>query len=54
MQLTLANQQLKESYEQIILRDKKIIAHQEQIKQQNFKLLAASSLKSQFLASISH
>ncbi|MFO0172542.1 MAG: sensor histidine kinase, partial [Aphanizomenon sp.] len=41
-------------YEQIILRDKKIIAHQEQIKQQNFKLLAASSLKSQFLASISH
>jgi signal transduction histidine kinase len=54
MQLTLANQQLKENYEQIILRDKKIIAHQEQIKQQNFKLLAASSLKSQFLASISH
>jgi signal transduction histidine kinase len=53
-QLTLANQQLKESREQIILRDKKIIAHQEQIKQQNFKLLAASSLKSQFLASISH
>ncbi|MBD2675098.1 hybrid sensor histidine kinase/response regulator, partial [Aphanizomenon flos-aquae FACHB-1416] len=54
MQLTLANQQLKENYEQIILRDKKIIAHQEQIKQQNFKLLAASSLKLQFLASISH
>ena len=54
MQLSLANQQLKESREQLILHQKELAAQQQHIKQQNFQLLAASSLKSIFLASISH
>ena len=54
IQLKLANQQLQESREQLILQQKELIAHQQHIKQQNFKLLAASSLKSLFLATISH
>lgn len=54
MQLGLANQQLKESREQLILQQKELAAQQQHIKQQNFQLLAASSLKSTFLASISH
>jgi signal transduction histidine kinase len=54
MQLKLANQQIQESREQLISQQKELIAQQQHIKQQNFKLLAVSSLKSAFLATISH
>ncbi len=54
MQLNLANQQLKQNHEQLILQQKELTAQQQHIKQQNLKILDASSLKSLFLATISH
>jgi signal transduction histidine kinase len=54
MQLNLANQQLKESREQLILQQKEFIAQQQHIQEQNLNILEASSLKSLFLATISH
>jgi len=54
MRLDLVNQQLKESREQLVLQQKELTAQQQQIKQQNLKLLEISSLKSLFLATISH
>lgn len=54
VRLDLANQQLKESREQLILQQKELAAQQQHIKQQNLKILEISSLKSLFLATISH
>ena len=54
MQLNLANQQLKESREQLILQQKEFTAQQQHIKEQNLNVLEVSSLKSLFLATISH
>ncbi|MTJ49841.1 ATP-binding protein [Dolichospermum sp. UHCC 0259] len=54
VRLDLANQQLKECREQLVLQQKELTAQQQHIKQQNFKILAISSLKSLFLATISH
>ncbi|MEI6442450.1 MAG: ATP-binding protein [Nostocales cyanobacterium ELA583] len=54
VKLSLVNQQLQESREQLIVQQKELTAQQQHIKQQNFQLLEASSLKSVFLATISH
>ncbi|MDZ8085500.1 MAG: ATP-binding protein [Nostoc sp. DedQUE12b] len=54
MQADLANQQLRESHEQLICKNQELERQQQQIQMQNFKLLEASRLKSLFLATISH
>ncbi len=54
MQLDIANQQLKKSHEQLIIKDKELATKQEHIEQQKIALLEISKLKSFFLASISH
>ncbi|MDM9580613.1 MULTISPECIES: hybrid sensor histidine kinase/response regulator [unclassified Nostoc] len=54
MQVDLANQQLRETYEQLICQNQELERQQQQIQIQNFKLLEASRLKSLFLATISH
>ncbi|MEH2202767.1 MAG: ATP-binding protein [Nostoc sp.] len=54
MQVDLANQQLRETYEQLICQNQELERQQQQIQMQNFKLLEASRLKSLFLATISH
>jgi signal transduction histidine kinase len=54
MQAALANEQLRESHEQIILKNQELERQQQQIQIQNFKLLEASQLKSNFLATMSH
>jgi signal transduction histidine kinase len=54
MQADLANQQLRESHEQLIRKNQELEKQRQQIQLQNFKLLEASRLKSQFLATISH
>ncbi|WP_392532972.1 hybrid sensor histidine kinase/response regulator [Nostoc sp. C117] len=54
MQVALANQQLRESHEQLIYKNQELERQQQQIQMQNFKLLEASRLKSHFLATMSH
>ncbi|MEH2287372.1 MAG: ATP-binding protein [Nostoc sp.] len=54
MQVDWANQQLRESHEQLICKNQELERQQQQIQIQNFKLLEASRLKSLFLATMSH
>ncbi|WP_448266990.1 ATP-binding protein [Nostoc sp. DSM 114159] len=54
IQADLANQQLRETHEQLIFKNQELERQQQQIQMQNFKLLEASRLKSLFLATISH
>lgn len=54
MQAALANQQFRESQEQLIRQNQELERQQQQIQMQNFKLLEASQLKSYFLATMSH
>ncbi|MHC5830326.1 MAG: sensor histidine kinase, partial [Nostoc sp.] len=45
---------LRESHEQLIRKNQELERQQQEIQMQNFKLLEASQLKSDFLASITH
>ncbi|BAZ29996.1 response regulator receiver sensor signal transduction histidine kinase [Cylindrospermum sp. NIES-4074] len=54
MKAALANQQLRESHELLIRKNQELEKQRQQIQLQNLKLLEASRLKSQFLATISH
>ncbi|MEH2378860.1 MAG: ATP-binding protein [Nostoc sp.] len=54
MQAALANQQLRETHEQLIRKNQELERQQQHIQMQNFNLLEASQLKSDFLATISH
>ncbi|MBE9007362.1 response regulator [Fortiea sp. LEGE XX443] len=54
MQASLALQQLRESHEQLIRKNQELERQRQQIQLQNFKLIEASRLKTQFLASMSH
>ena len=54
MQLDLANQQLKESREELMIKGKELAVKQQQIQRQKLALLEISRLKSLFLATMSH
>lgn len=54
MQTALANQRLRDTNELLIRQNQELEKQRQQIQAQNFKLLEAARLKSQFLATISH
>jgi signal transduction histidine kinase len=54
MQVELVNKQLKESYEQLTHQHQELARQEQYINLQNLKILEASGLKSQFLATVSH
>jgi signal transduction histidine kinase len=53
-QATLANEQLKESYNLLVVQHKALEEQRQQIHEQNLQLIHAATLKSRFLATISH